>query len=356
MIKIEPIKDIKEIDEELESLLQERKPKIKVVGVGGAGNNAIDRMYELGIKDAELIAINTDAQDLLNTKADHKILIGKELTKGLGAGGDPTVGEEAAKEGEAEIRKSLEGSNMVFVTCGLGGGTGTGASPKIVEIARSMGALTIAVVTLPFSIEGPRRYENAMRGLENLEEVANTIIIIPNDKLLDIVPDLPIQTAFKIADEVLINSIKGITELITIPGLVNLDFADIKAILENGGISLIGIGESDTQNKAIEAVEKAINNPLLDVEVKDIKGALINIVGGSDLKLEEAKKIIEAISLRLDENANLIWGAQISEDMKGFIKVLLIATGVKGYLGIKNKKIGAREKEMFEDIGIKFIK
>jgi cell division protein FtsZ len=356
MIKIEAIKDIKEIDKELERLLIERRPKIKVVGVGGAGNNTIDRMYEIGIKGAELIAVNTDAQDLLYTKANHKILIGKELTKGLGAGGDPKVGEEAAKEAEAEIKKSLEGANIVFVTCGLGGGTGTGASSKIVEIARSLGALTIAVVTLPFTIEGPRRQENALVGLERLEEVVNTLIIIPNDKLLEMVPDLPIQTAFRIADEVLINSIKGITELITTPGLVNLDFADLKAILENGGVSLIGFGESDTQNRAVEAVEKAINNPLLDVEVKDIKGALINIIGGTDLKLDEARRIVEAISLRLSDNANLIWGAQISEDMKGFIKVLLIATGVKGYLGVKNKAIKTKEKEILEEIGIKFIK
>lgn len=356
MIKIEAIKDIKEIDKELERLIEERRPKIKIVGVGGAGNNTIDRMYEVGIKGAELIAVNTDAQDLLYTKADYKVLIGRELTKGLGAGGNPLIGEEAVKEAEAEIRKSLEGASVVFITCGLGGGTGTGASPKIVQIARSLGALTVAVVTLPFTIEGPRRFENAINGLEKLEEVVNTIIIIPNDKLLEIVPDLPIQTAFKIADEVLINSIKGITELITTPGLVNLDFADVKAILENGGISLIGLGESDTQNRAIEAVEKAINNPLLDVEVKNIKGALINIVGGNDLKLDEARKIVEAISLRLDEKANLIWGAQIREDMKGFIRVLLIATGVKGYLRIKNKIMEKKEKEILEEIGIKFIK
>jgi len=356
MIKIEAIKDIKEIDKELERLIEERRPKIKIVGVGGAGNNTIDRMYEVGIKGAELIAVNTDAQDLLYTKADYKVLIGRELTKGLGAGGNPLIGEEAVKEAEAEIRKSLEGASVVFITCGLGGGTGTGASPKIVQIARSLGALTVAVVTLPFTIEGPRRFENAINGLEKLEEVVNTIIIIPNDKLLEIVPDLPIQTAFKIADEVLINSIKGITELITTPGLVNLDFADVKAILENGGISLIGLGESDTQNRAIEAVEKAINNPLLDVEVKNIKGALINIVGGNDLKLDEARKIVEAISLRLDEKANLIWGAQIREDMKGFIRVLLIANGVKGYLRIKNKIMEKKEKEILEEIGIKFIK
>ncbi|MEM4647840.1 MAG: cell division protein FtsZ [Candidatus Pacearchaeota archaeon] len=344
---------IKEIDKQLEEILAQRKARIKIFGVGGAGNNTIDRMKEVGIEGAELIAVNTDAQHLLYTKSDYKILIGKELTKGLGAGSDPKIGEEAAKESQSELKKKIEDSDLIFITAGLGGGTGTGASPIIAEIAKKMNILTIGVVTLPFTIEGSRRFENAMIGLEKLEENVNTLIIIPNDKLLELVPDLPLQTAFKISDEILTNAVKGIIELITKPGLVNLDFADLKAIMGKGGISMIGVGESDSQNRAYEAIEKALNNPLLDVEVKDIKGALINITGGTDLRLEEAKTIIKAVSEKLGDDSNLIWGAQISEDMKGIIKVLLIATGVKVPWINKKSKL---EEKLIEEFGIKFIR
>ncbi|MDP3758163.1 MAG: cell division protein FtsZ, partial [Candidatus Daviesbacteria bacterium] len=250
--------EVKEIDKELAELLKKQVAKIKIIGVGGGGNNSLNRMKEIGIKGGELIAINTDAQDLLYTDADHKILIGRELTQGLGAGSNPRIGEEAAKESMSEIKKKLAGSDMVFITCGLGGGTGTGAAPEIAKIAKKDGALTIAVVTLPFTIEGQKRIENAMLGLEKLESFVDTLIIIPNDKLLELAPKLPLQTAFKIADEILTNAVKGITELVTTNGLVNLDFADIKAVMTNGGVSLIGMGESDTADRAIEAVEKAI--------------------------------------------------------------------------------------------------
>ena len=256
-----------DIDAELEQMLANQKATIKVVGTGGGGNNTIQRISEVGIVGAETIAINTDAQDLLYTNSDKKILIGRETTKGHGAGSDPRLGEEAARESEAEIKKMLHGADMVFVTCGLGGGTGTGSAPVIAEIAKKVGALTVGIVTLPFAMEGHRRYENAVMGLEKMEQVVDTLIVIPNEKLLELAPDLPLHTAFKVADEILTNAVKGLAELVTKAGLVNLDFADIRAVMEGGGVALIGVGESDTENRAVEAVEKAINNPLLDEKV-----------------------------------------------------------------------------------------
>jgi len=350
---------VKQIDKELEEILREREARIKVFGVGGAGNNTINRMREVGIAGAELVAVNTDAQDLLYTNADYKILVGKALTKGLGAGSDPRIGEQAARESESDIKKKLEGVDLLFITCGLGGGTGSGASPVIAEIAKKADIMTVAVVTLPFTVEGSRRYENAMLALEKLESTVDTIIIIPNDKLLELAPDLPLQTAFKIADEVLTNAVKGIIEMITKPGLINLDFADLKAIISNGGVSVVGVGESDSQNRALEAVQRAVDNPLLDVRLENIKGALINIIGGSDLSMEEARQIVEFVSSRLGENANLIWGAQISEDMKGAVKVLIIATGVdcKYVSGKKKAREKGKEKKEheLEELGIEII-
>jgi len=346
------------IDRELEELLKNQSAKIKVIGVGGGGNNSISRMREIGIKGGELIAINTDAQDLLYANADYKILIGRELTRGLGAGSNPKVGEEAAKESEAEIRKKLADSDMVFITCGLGGGTGTGAAPVIAATAKKQGALTIGIVTLPFTIEGRKRIENAMNGLEHMESVVDTLIVIPNDKLLELAPELPLHTAFKIADEILTNAVKGITELVTTSGLVNLDFADIKTVMVNGGVSLIGMGESDTENRAKEAVEKALNNPLLDVDISNAGGSLVNIIGGPDMSLDECKSIIETVGEKLSPDAKLIWGAQISEDMDKSIRVLLIVTGVKssqilGHSGITMKD--KKHQEIEEELGIEFF-
>jgi cell division protein FtsZ len=314
-------------------------------------------MREIGIKGAELIAINTDAQDLLYTDADFKILIGKELTQGLGAGSNPRVGEESARESEHELKQALAGSDMVFITCGLGGGTGTGAAPVVAEIAKKQGALTIAVVTLPFSIEGQKRYENAIIGLEKLESIVDTLIVIPNDKLLELAPELPLHTAFKVADEILTNAVKGTTELITRAGLVNLDFADIRAVMVGGGVALIGMGESDSQNRAVEAVEKALQNPLLDVDVSGASGALVNIIGGTDLTLDEAKKILEAINNKLNPEARLIWGAQISEDMENVVRVMLIVTGVKSpqILGPGEGTGEKKKREISEELGIEFI-
>jgi len=344
-------------DNELEELLALQRAKIKVIGIGGGGNNTINRITEVGIKGAETIAINTDAQDLLYTSADKKILIGREVTKGMGAGSNPKVGEEAAHENEHELKKALYGADMVFITCGMGGGTGTGCSPVLAELAKKSGALTVGIVTIPFTMEGNRRYENAVLGLEKLEQVLDTLIVIPNDKLLELAPDLPLHTAFKVADEILTNAVKGIAEMVTRSGLVNLDFADIRTVMANGGVALIGVGESDSDNRAIESVEKAINNPLLDVDITGATGALINISGNKDLTLNEARKVVEAISQRLNENAKIIWGAQIYEDMGGMLRTMLIVTGVKSPQIFGSSKTMSSDKidEIENELGIEFV-
>jgi cell division protein FtsZ len=350
------MKKTHEIDEELKKILETKKANIKVVGSGGAGNNTITRMMEVGIVGAESVAVNTDAQDLLYSDADVKVLIGKEITGGLGAGGDPKVGMEAAKESKDDIKKVLEGADLVFITCGLGGGTGTGSSPIIAEVAKKVGSLTIAVVTLPFAMEGQTRMKNAKEGLENLRKIVDTIIIIPNDKLLEIVPDVSLATAFKVADEILVNSVKGITELITKPGLINLDLADIRTVMSNGGLAMIGMGESDTENRAIEAVEKALTNPLLSLDIDGADGALINVTGGPDVTIREAQEIVEAVSSRLSPDAKIIWGAQIERDLKETVRILLIVTGVKSEEEFfEEKMIRPKKKKIEEELGIEFV-
>lgn len=314
--------------EELEQILQQAKAKIISVGCGGAGCNTISRMMGVGIRGATTIALNTDAQDLLYTTADNKILIGRDITGGLGAGNDPEKGEAAAREDEVTIKDHIYGADLVFVTCGLGGGTGTGSAPVVAEIAKKLGALTVGVVTLPFTVEGTRRRMNADRGLERLRAVSDTVVVIPNDKLLQLAPDLPIGAAFKVSDQLLIDSIKGITELITIPGLINLDFSDVRTVLKNGGVAMIGTGESDTANRSAEAVEEALNSPLLDVDITGARGALVNIVGSPDMTLEEAQKIVSRVSESLDQDAQVIWGAQISQEMKNSVRVMVVLSGV----------------------------
>lgn len=346
-----------DIDAELEEMLSRQKAKIKVIGAGGGGNNTINRLTEVGIIGAETIAMNTDAQDLLYTNADSKILLGREVTHGLGAGSIPQIGEEAARESEHEIKQKIQGADMIFITCGLGGGTGTGSAPVLAEIARKCGCLTVAIVTIPFEMEGNRRYENAIIGLEKLEHLVDTLIVIPNDKLLELAPDLPLQTAFKVADEILTNAVKGIAELVTRAGLVNLDFADIRAVMGKGGVAMIGIGESDTEQRSVETVEKAINNPLLDVDITGANGALINVSGGPDMTLDEAKKVVETVSEKLDEDANIIWGASISEDLGKTIRVMLIVTGVKSpqIFGPNRKIADKNKKEIENELGIEFV-
>ncbi len=347
------------VDEELELLLKEHHATIKVVGCGGGGNNTVNRIAEVGVTGAETIAINTDAQDLLYTTADKKILIGKEATRGLGAGSIPKVGEESAREQEHELKQALQGADMVFITCGLGGGTGTGSAPIVAEVAKKLGALTVAIVTLPFSMEGHRRWENAMHGLDELKKNVDTLIVIPNDKLLELAPDLPLHTAFKVADEILTNSVKGIAEIVTKPGLVNRDFADIRTIMGKGGVALIGMGESDSDNRAQEAVEKAISNPLLDADITGANGALINVIGGEDMTLEEVRKVIETVAAKLDEEARIIWGAQIAPDLKKTMRVMLIVTGVKSsqILGLSQVQAEKTQgkKTIGVELGIEFV-
>lgn len=342
-------------DEELAAILKKHRATIKVVGCGGGGNNTINRITEVGVAGSETIALNTDAQDLLYTSADVKILIGRELTSGLGAGGIPKVGEESARESEKEIRDALMGSDMTFITCGMGGGTGSGSAPVVAEISKKIGALTVGIVTVPFQMEGQRRYENAMYGLELLEKSVDTLIVIPNEKLLELAPNLPLHTAFKVADEILTNSVKGVAELVTKAGLVNLDFADIRSVMGDGGVAMIGVGESDSENRADEAVEKAINNPLLDVDVGGASGALINVIGSSDMTLSEAKSVVEAVTEQLDEDARVIWGAQISEDLGKTLRVLLIVTGVQSSQIMGKRPSSKSPGRSDNDLGIEFV-
>ncbi len=346
-----------ETDVELRKLLESRKAEIKVLGTGGAGGNTISRLMQVGIVGAEAIAVNTDAQDLLYTDADVKFLVGKEITGGLGAGADPKIGEESAKESKNEIKKILEGSDLVFVTCGLGGGTGTGSSPVIADIAKKVGALTVGIVTLPFTMEGKQRMDNAKAGLEKMENIVDTLIIIPNDKLLEIVPDVSLTTAFKVADEVLVNAVKGITELVTRPGLVNLDFADIRAVMDGGGLAMIGMGDSDGENRAVEAIERALNNPLLDVDIDGAKGALINVSGGVDITIRECQEIVETVATRLKPDAKIIWGAQIIKELGDSIRTMIIVTGVNSpqIFGPQKTFETEQKKEIEKVLGVDFI-
>jgi len=343
-------------DEELLEILKQHQARIKVIGIGGGGNNTLDRIAEIGIDGARIIAINTDAQDLIETKADRKILIGKELTKGLGAGAVPKIGEESAKESEGEIKAALKDSDMIFITSGMGGGTGTGAAPVIAELAKKSGALVVGVVTVPFSMEGSRRYDNAMIGLEKMEKFVDTLIVIPNEKLLEIAPNLPLHTAFKLADEVLTNAVKGISELVTKNGLINLDFADIKSVMTDAGMAMIGLGEADSENRAEESVERALNNPLLDVDLKNASGALVNVTGGPDMTLEDARKIVAKVSETLDEDAKIIWGAQIMEDLNKVIKTMVVITGVKSDQIRGRKKVQISSENVDDELGLEFIR
>lgn len=336
---------------ELEEVLAGLTTTIKVVGCGGAGTNTISRCIEGGISGAELVALNTDAQHLLLAGVPHKVLIGRHITHGLGAGSLPQIGEEAARESERDIREAVGRADMVFVTCGLGGGTGTGSAPVVSQIAKETGALTIGVVTLPFSVEGFIRMENADAGLKRLRETCDTVIVIPNDKLLDVVPNLSLNAAFRVADEVLMRSIKGITEMITKPGLVNLDFADLKTVMKRGGVAMIGLGEAEGENKAVNAVVEALNSPLLEVDISEATGALVNVTGGEDMTISEAEQVVEEIYSRVDPNARIIWGTTVNPELKRSIRAMLVITGVK------SKQILGPAHKAFEnkEYGIDFV-
>jgi cell division protein FtsZ len=315
-------------DGELEDVLQELQTNITVVGCGGAGSNTINRMFEEGIEGASLVAANTDVQHLVEIEADTKILMGQQKTQGRGAGSLPQVGEEAALESQDEIRDSIEGSDMVFVTAGLGGGTGTGSAPVVAKAAREAGALTIAIVTTPFTAEGEVRRTNAEAGLERLRDVADTVIVVPNDRLLDSVGKLPVREAFKVSDEVLMRSVKGITELITKPGLVNLDFADVRTVMEKGGVAMIGLGEADSDAKAADSVKSALRSPLLDVDISSANSALVNVTGGPEMSIEEAEGVVEQLYDRIDPDARIIWGTSVDEDLDGEMRTMVVVTGV----------------------------
>ncbi|MHA6258623.1 cell division protein FtsZ [Sporosarcina sp. CAU 1771] len=301
---------------------------IKVIGVGGGGNNAVNRMIEHGVKGVEFIAVNTDAQALNLSSAEVKLQIGNKLTRGLGAGANPEVGKKAADESKEQIEEALRGADMVFVTAGMGGGTGTGAAPVIAQIARDLGALTVGVVTRPFTFEGRKRQTQAIGGITGMKESVDTLIVIPNDKLLEIVDkNTPMLEAFREADNVLRQGVQGISDLIAVPGLINLDFADVKTIMSNKGSALMGIGVSTGENRASEAAKKAISSPLLETSIDGAKGVLMNITGGSNLSLFEVQEAADIVASASDEDVNMIFGSVINDNLKDEIIVTVIATG-----------------------------
>lgn len=330
---------------------------IKVIGVGGAGNNMVSWLYKKGIKGAEIIACNTDKQHLDISTVDRKFLIGKEATKGLGCGGYPTKGAEAAQESLSAIKEVLKTTDMVFVCAGMGGGTGTGAGPVVAQVARDMGAIVIGTVTMPFKIERAR-VDKAEFGLQQLRQVSDTVIVIDNNRLVQLAGNLPVQQAFAVANELVATMIKGIVETIAIPSLVNLDYADVKAIMKDGGVAAIGMGASDTERRVEEAVKGALENPLLDINYDGATGALIHIHGGPDLTLEEVNMAGELVTKSMDADANVIWGARITDDMKGKVTVMTIITGVKSpwILGkIDQKKSAHQTVEMNRELGIETL-
>jgi cell division protein FtsZ len=313
------------------NLQPESFARIKVVGIGGAGCNAVNRMIDEGLSGIEFIAVNTDAQALQFSKAKIRVRIGDKSTRGLGAGGDPRIGRLAAEESAEELYEVLKGSDMVFVTAGLGGGTGTGAAPIVAQIAKEIGALTIGVVTRPFTFEGTHRAKSAEDGTSNLKEHADTLIIIPNDRLLQIVDKRSgLQDAFKVADDVLRQGIQGISELITIPGLINLDFADVRTIMSEGGAALMAVGQASGEDRAAKAAEQAISNQLLDVTIDGARGILFNVTGGESLKLFEVNQAAAIIKETAHPDVNLIFGAVIDEAMGENLRITVIATGFEG--------------------------
>lgn len=331
--------------------------RMTVVGCGGAGQNMVDWLYNKGISGAQIIATNTDLQDLKLKQADKKILVGREITRGLGAGGDPSKGAEAAKESMAEIKEAIKGSDMVFICAGLGGGTGTGVAPIVARVAKDMGAIVIGVVTMPFSIERAR-IDKAEFGLQKLRAATDTVVVIDNNRLVKIAGQLPVKQAFAVANELVSVMIKGIVEIISTPSLVNLDFADVKAIMKSGGVATVGMGTSDTAGRVEEAVEEALANPLLDIVYAGASGALIHITGGEDMTLEEIDKVGQLITASIHADANVIWGARIDESHAKRLTVMSIMTGVQSPHLLSNEtKAGKIEAGMktSDDLGIKTV-
>jgi cell division protein FtsZ len=334
--------------------IQMHKAKIMVVGCGGAGCNTVSRLTELGASGSDIIALNTDAKHLAITKAHKKLLIGKDTTKGLGAGGYPQIGEKAAVEQRTQIKQMLEGADLVFVTCGLGGGTGTGSAPVVAELAKSLGAIVVGSVTMPFKMEGTR-IQKAEDGLSKLRQVTDTVVVIENQKLLEYAGSMPIAQAFALADELISMMIKGITETITVPSLVNLDFADVRTIMKCGGVSAICVGESDSQSRIKDAVLKALNHPLLEVDYTGALGALIHVICGPDCTLAEINEAGELISKRLSQDAQVIWGARVLQDYAGKVQVIAIVTGVKSPYILGPMQMEERAKVAQSELGIPVI-
>lgn len=323
--------------------------RIRVVGVGGAGGNAVNRMIEAGLRGVEFVAVNTDAQALLMSKAPVRIRIGDKATRGLGSGGNPAVGAKAAEESQAELREMLEGSDMVFVTAGMGGGTGTGAGPIIAGLAKELGALTVGVVTRPFSFEGVQRAKAADEGIAQMKERAHTLIVVPNDRLLQIVDKkASIEAAFRVADDVLRQGVQGVSEVITVPGLINVDFADVRSVMAEGGSALMGIGRASGDNRAVEAAKQAISSPLLDVTIDGARGVLFNITGGPNLMLTEVNEAAEAIRERVDGGANIRFGAVINPDMGDEIQITVIATGFNAEARSQAKPFAVHPRKTIE--------
>lgn len=315
-------------DDELKAVLESRQTTIRVVGCGGAGCNTVDRMATEGIRGADLVALNTDAQHLSTTAADAKLLVGRDLTGGKGTGSLPNLGERAALENEHAIHNAVRNADMVFVTAGLGGGTGTGSAPVVAQAAQAVGALTIAIVTQPFTAEGGIRRENAAAGLDRLRDAADTVIVIPNDRLLDACEGLPVQQAFKVADEVLMRAVKGITELITESRMVNLDFSDVETVMKTGGVAMIGFGESNSQRKAADALRNAVTSPLLDVDLTGAKAALVNVTGGPGMTIEQAEGVVKELHDRVDSDARIIWGTGVDATLGETLRAMVVVTGV----------------------------
>jgi len=319
--------------------------RIKVVGVGGAGGAAVNRMIEAGVEGVEFIAINTDAQALHHSKAQTKIHIGRDETRGLGAGADPAIGQKAAEESFEDIKKALEGADMVFVTIGAGGGTGSGAGPIVARAAKDMGILVVGFATKPFAFEGEKRRRNAEVAIENLRKSVDTLIVIPNDRLLQTIDrQTPLLEAFKVADDVLRQGVQGISDLITVHGLINLDFADVKAVMSNAGSALMGIGRASGENRAIQAAQQAIDSPLLEVSIDGARGILFNVIGGNDLSMHEINTAAETITSAADPDANIIFGATINPELEGEIIITVVATGFDASYFNRNT-VGAQEAE-----------
>lgn len=302
--------------------------KIKVIGIGGAGCNAVDRMIEAGLDGVDFIAMNTDFQALQRSHAAHKIQLGSKLTKGLGAGSNPEIGRRAAEESRTDVQDMVGEADMVFVTCGMGGGTGTGGAPIVANVAKESGALTVGILTRPFKFEGRRRAKYASEGINAMREQVDTLIIIPNDRLLDLVSETTsLQESFQLADEILRQAVTGISELILKPGLINLDFADVKKVMENSGTAIIGLGEASGEQRAVRAVENAIASPLLESSIDGARGVLINFIGGRDMSLQEVNQAAELVSNRVDEDAEIIFGATVDEEKRDRVRVMILATG-----------------------------